>query len=65
MVGNSGFSPVALYPNSLALVLPSEIAPAALQRSTTTSSSSGTKPRYATDPDVVRTPFVLIRSFTP
>ena len=39
----SGVCPVPLYPNSGTCVLPITTAPAALIRSTTTSSSSGTK----------------------
>jgi hypothetical protein len=39
----SGVCPVPLYPNSGTRVLPITIAPAALIRSTTTSSSSGMK----------------------
>ena len=61
---NSGASVSSLCANSDVVVLPTMIAPAFLSRSTATASASGTLSAIRREPQVVRSPAVLMMSFT-
>ena len=64
VAGKTGLCPTPLYPNSGTFVFPRITASAAFNLSTTTSSSSGTKSRYACEPETVLMSFVQMRSLT-
>ena len=58
----SGLSPIPFQPNSGLVVLPSMIPPASRSRRTNGGSTSGTRVAKMCEPDMVRMPFVRLRS---
>ena len=58
----TGLSPIPFQPNSGVVVLPRKIPPAAASRGTKAASASGTRSAKMSEPPIVRTPRVNVRS---